>query len=228
MAKAGKPTDWITMKIDPEIFEELGVRDPEETKREMAISKKSRQVRKELKTDPDNVDLQLELATLMIDGCNYDEAIKQLQVIRNKAPKNPRVYKLLGTAFVLFNHEEEGLIELNRAHELDREDPETLFNLGGVYLLRDMYGNAADAFEKAIKIDPTDTTGYANLAAAYGMLKAYDKEIMALKKVLMFDPENKELRAALSNSYFNSDRFEEAIDAAICVVEIDEKDTQAY
>ena len=40
MAKAGKPTDWITMKIDPEIFEELGVRDPEETKREMAISKK--------------------------------------------------------------------------------------------------------------------------------------------------------------------------------------------
>ena len=78
MAKAGKPTDWITMKIDPEIFEELGVRDPEETKREMAISKKTRQVRKELKTDPDNVDLQLELATLMIDGCNYDEAIKQL------------------------------------------------------------------------------------------------------------------------------------------------------
>ena len=44
----------------------------------------------------------------------------------------------------------------------------------------------------------------------------------------MFDPENKELRAALSNAYFNSDRFEEAIDAAICVVEIDEKDTQAY
>ena len=50
------------------------------------------------------------------------------------------------------------------------------------------------------------------------MLKAYDKENVALKKVLMFDPENKELRAALSNSYLNSDRFEEAIDAAICVV----------
>ena len=44
----------------------------------------------------------------------------------------------------------------------------------------------------------------------------------------MFDPENKELRAALSNAYFNSNRFEEAIDAALCVVEIDEKDTQAY
>ncbi|GIT65622.1 MAG: hypothetical protein Ct9H300mP23_12490 [Nitrospinota bacterium] len=28
----------------------------------------------------------------------------------------------------------------------------------------------------------------------------------------MFDPENKELRAALSNAYFNSDRFEEAIE----------------
>ena len=91
MAKAGKPTDWITMKIDPEIFEELGVRDPEETKREMAISKKSRQVRKELKTDPDNLELQLELATLLIDGCNYEEAIQQRKLIRNIAPKNPRV-----------------------------------------------------------------------------------------------------------------------------------------
>ena len=138
MAKAGKPTDWITMKIDPEIFEELGVRDPEETKREMAISKKSRQVRKELKTDPDNLELQLELATLLIDGCNYEEAIKQLKLIRNKDPKNPRLYKLMGTAYVLFNHDEEALIELNRAHELDRNDPEILFNLGGVYLLKDM------------------------------------------------------------------------------------------
>ena len=110
MAKAGKPTDWITMKIDPEIFEELGVRDPEETKREMAISKKSRQVRKELKADPDNLELQLELATLLIDGCNYEEAIKQLKLIRNKDPKNPRVYKLMGTAFVLFNHDEDCLL----------------------------------------------------------------------------------------------------------------------
>ena len=122
MAKAGKPTDWVTMKVDPEIFEELGVRDPEETKREMAISKKSRQVRKELKADPDNLELQLELATLLIDGCNYEEAIKQLKLIQNKDPKNPRLYKLLGTAYVLFNHEEEALIELNRAHELDRND----------------------------------------------------------------------------------------------------------
>ena len=106
MAKAGKPTDWVTMKVDPEIFEELGVRDPEETKREMAISKKSRQVRKELKADPDNLELQLELATLLIDGCNYEEAIKQLKLIRNKDPKNPRLYKLMGTAYVLFNHDE--------------------------------------------------------------------------------------------------------------------------
>ena len=60
MGDAGKPTDWITMKIDPEIFEELGVRDPEETKREMAITKKTRQVSKELKADPDNLDLQIE------------------------------------------------------------------------------------------------------------------------------------------------------------------------
>ena len=84
MGQADKPTDWITMKIEPEIFEELGVRDPEETKREMAITKKTRQVRKELKTDPDNQELLLELATLMIDGCNYEEAIKLINDLKPK------------------------------------------------------------------------------------------------------------------------------------------------
>ena len=49
-AEGGKEGGWTTMKIDPEIFEELGVRDPEETKREMAISKRVRQVQKELKS----------------------------------------------------------------------------------------------------------------------------------------------------------------------------------
>ncbi|MZH46928.1 MAG: tetratricopeptide repeat protein, partial [Nitrospinae bacterium] len=182
---------------------------------------------KELKADPDNIDLQIELATLMIDGANYEEAIKQLLAIRNKAPKNARVYKLLGTAYVLFNHEEEALIELNRACELDPNDPENHFNLGGL-LLRDMFTNAADSFEKVIELDPTDTTGYANLAAAYDMLKLYDKEIIALRKVLMFNPEDKELRAALSNAYFHAQRYEEAIDAALCVVDVDDKDPQAY
>ena len=147
MADAGKPTDWIKMKIDPEIFEELGVRDPEETKREMAITKKTRQVNKELKADPNNLDLQVELATLMIDGASYEDAIKMLMAIRNKRPKDAKVYKLLGTAYVLFNHEEEAMLEMNRACELDPSDAENHFNLGGLYLLRDMYSNAATSFE---------------------------------------------------------------------------------
>ena len=179
MGQADKPTDWITMKIEPEIFEELGVRDPEETKREMAITKKTRQVRKEMKTDPDNQELLLELATLMIDGCNYEEAIKQLITLRNKNRKNARVYKLLGTAYVLFNHEEEALIEMNRARELAPDDAEVHFNLGGLYLLRDMFSSAMESFEKVIELDPTDTMAYANLAAAYDMLKLYDKSIIS-------------------------------------------------
>ena len=76
-----KGAGWTTMKIDPEIFRELGVRDPEETKREMAISKRVRQVRKELKDTPDSIDLQLELGRLFIDGGDHEGAIKQLKQV---------------------------------------------------------------------------------------------------------------------------------------------------
>ena len=82
-----KQSDYITMKIDPEIFEELGVRDPEQIKLETAIMKKTRQLKKELRTDPDNLDKQIELSCLYIDGGNYEDAIKGLRQVINKDSK---------------------------------------------------------------------------------------------------------------------------------------------
>ncbi|MEE9499111.1 MAG: hypothetical protein V3V24_07210, partial [Nitrospinaceae bacterium] len=46
-----KKSDLITMKIHPEIWDELGVRDPAQIKLETAIMKKTRQLKKELRTD---------------------------------------------------------------------------------------------------------------------------------------------------------------------------------
>ena len=132
MSEDSKGPGWTTMKIDPEIFEELGVRDPEETKREMAISKRVRQVRKELKDDPDNIDLQQELGRLFIDGGELDEAIKQLKQIISRDNQNGLSYKLLGTAYAMSNHEDEAIRELTRASELLPEDPEVHFQ---AYLL---------------------------------------------------------------------------------------------
>ena len=86
---------WTTMKIDPEIFEELGVRDPEEIKREMEISKRVRQVRKELKDKPDDIELQLELGRLFIDGGELDDATKQLKQVISRDNQNGLAYKLL-------------------------------------------------------------------------------------------------------------------------------------
>ncbi len=181
-AQGGKPTDWITCKIHPEIFEELGVRDPEETKREMAIAKRVRQVRKELKDTPDNVDLQLELGRLFIDGREFDEAIKQLKQIIGRDNKNGLAYKLLGTVYGMCNHEDEAIRELGRAAELMEDDPEVHLNLGGVFMLKDMFENAAQCFEKAVELDPTEYLGYANLAAAYDMQKNSPKKSPYLKK----------------------------------------------
>jgi tetratricopeptide (TPR) repeat protein len=44
----------------------------------------------------------------------------------------------------------------------------------------------------------------------------------------MFSPEDLELRSALSTAYFNSENYDEALTQALCVVELDEKDPQAY
>ena len=44
----------------------------------------------------------------------------------------------------------------------------------------------------------------------------------------MFSPEDLELRSALSTAYFNAENYDEALNHALCVVELDEKDPQAY
>ena len=177
-----KGAGWTTMKIDPEIFQELGVRDPEETKREMAISKRVRQVRKELKDKPDDIALQLELGRLFIDGGEFDEATKQLKQVISRDNQNGPAYKLLGTAYAMCNHEDESIRELTRASELLPEDSEVHLNLGGVFMLQDMYESAARCFRKVVEIDPMDRLGYANLAAAYDVDKKYDEEIQVSRK----------------------------------------------
>ncbi len=164
-----KESKLVTMKIHPEIWDELGVRDPEQIKLETAIMKKTRQIKKELRTDPDNLDKQVELATLYIDGGNYEEAIKLIKPVVSKDPKHAQARKVLGTAYALSNQEDEAILELNRATELDPGDVETHFNLGGVYMLQDSFGIAELEFKKVVALDPTDTTAYANLADAYNM-----------------------------------------------------------
>ena len=86
-------------------------------------------------------------------------------------------------------------------------------------MLQDMFENAAMEFQKVIKLDPTDQTAYANLTMAYEMQGMYLEEIRVLKKVLMFEPENKELRSALSTAYYNNMQFDDALGAALVVVE---------
>ena len=98
-AEGDKGAGWTTMKIDPEIFQELGVRDPEELKREMDIAKRVRQVRKELKSNPDSVDLQLELGRLYIDGGELEDATKQLKQVISRDNKNGIAYKLLAVSY---------------------------------------------------------------------------------------------------------------------------------
>jgi len=109
------PPEYTTMKIDPEIFEELGVRDPEQIKLETKIMKETRRLKKALKEDTDNLEKQIELATLYVDGGHYEEAIKMLKTIINRDNKNYKAYKVLGTAYVLFDHEDEAMREMNRA-----------------------------------------------------------------------------------------------------------------
>ena len=114
------------------------------------------------------------MGSLLMDGGNYDEAAKHLKGIISKHPKPPRAYKLIGTAYGMMHHEDEAIWELNRAIELDPNDAETHFNLGGVYMLKDMFDKAAKEFEKVITgVLDTTTKRLISICPNYAPKKTY-------------------------------------------------------
>ncbi len=147
--------------------------------------------------------------------------------VRKILEKNDAIEKEFNTAIELYNR---GLIDnaieqLKKALELQPDSPTMLYNLGVMYMRKEKYREAINAFNNSLKY--LSSTGYTNiniiinpevfmgvsvnLGMIYIYLEMYDSAIEVLKNALKFYPDDFDANWNLAVAYYTKGDITNAI-----------------
>jgi serine/threonine protein kinase/tetratricopeptide (TPR) repeat protein len=95
---------------------------------------------------------------------DYDGALAELEVARQRLPNDPRIFRLTGSIQRRQGHWEECIRYLERALELDPRNRNTLESLGDSYASLRRYAEQKSNFDRILAIEPNDLTAKAERA----------------------------------------------------------------
>src|SRR5438067_2467686 len=95
---------------------------------------------------------------------DYDGALAELEVARQRLPNDPRIFRLTGSIQRRQGHWEECIRYLERALELDPRNRNTLESLGDTYASLRRYAEQKSNFDRILAIEPNDVTAKAERA----------------------------------------------------------------
>jgi tetratricopeptide (TPR) repeat protein len=125
--------------------------------------------------DPQNTSHLLELARLAQEGRDLEGAIGYLAHARDLAPNDAHINFLFAMIASEMNLPVEAQRSLERALELEPDNPTYLFGMGFVKLSNRNAGAAATYFEKYVKAKPEQEKGHYALGIAYYAAGDYAK-----------------------------------------------------
>jgi Flp pilus assembly protein TadD len=96
----------------------------------------------------------------------HDSAISHLQTANRLKPNNPEILRCLGWALFCNNQSVRGIVTLERALNLDNENPLILCDLGVTYLQSKNISKATNLFQKALELDPDNERAQECIKAA--------------------------------------------------------------
>jgi tetratricopeptide (TPR) repeat protein len=96
----------------------------------------------------------------------WDTALRELREANSLNPNNAEILRCLGWALFNAGQRAQGIVTLERALNLDQENPLTLCDLGSAYLeVRNIF-KARSLFQRAIEIDPENRRAHECLQMA--------------------------------------------------------------
>src|SRR5712671_300833 len=136
---------------------------------------------------------------------NYEEAVKQFQIVTEVDKKQDVAFANLGNAYNQLKKFEESAAAYQKAIELKPTEAAYQNNLGLALGGSKKMDDAKAAFEKAAAMDPTKAGEYLfNEGAMFNNNSEYPKAIEAFKKCVVADPNNKGCMLQEAISYFGS------------------------
>ncbi len=167
---------------------------------------------------------------LMEEG-QLDEARKKLDETSESLLEDSSVYSLYGFLLTQFGENEKALHFLEKALELNPDQPDAHFFLGRIYAEKEMKQEALNEFEKELEIsqDPEIRSKcYANMGILNRELGNVDEAIHYLKKSLEINPEEQAVYMDLLSLYMERKDLEAAEEIISKLEEMGGEDATYY
>ena len=130
-------------------------------------------------------------AELLFKQKLYDSALEATLASLKLDDHNARMHQLLGLIHIAKHQDNAAVVELQRAAELDPNQPSTRYFLARVLYTTGNYAVARDQFLACLNIDPTYRKALENLGLCYEALQSYEEATEAYRKAIRLEEEQK-------------------------------------
>jgi tetratricopeptide (TPR) repeat protein len=175
-----------------------------------------RQLRSLLEYYPDDIEANLQLGNIYLQGGNRDpqffRAAKELaEKVLAKEPKNILGMVLLGNSLAGLRNFTSSIEQFEQALQLDPQNAATLVSLGTAQAFQKNYAEAEQTFLKARAIDPKSLSALISLAGYYTATGKVQEAENMYKEALAAYPDNRQVYLPAMIFYLNTGRLEPAI-----------------
>ena len=143
-----------------------------------------------LKLDPEDIDSNLQLASIQLEGNKLDAAYQTLDALLKRVPDNGLAHRLLAVTLMnaSFAHQDLNRARalLERAVDLNPKDTDIYRSAAIIYRQQHLYRLAAQSYDAILFFDPTSLEGRYGLGQVYGLLGKAElsRQQLALYKFL--------------------------------------------
>lgn len=145
--------------------------------------------------------------------------VQDYKIFLEHNPESRDAWNNIGLAQTTLGLNSDALVSLNKALELDPVYYQANINRGWAYIALGEFDKALDDFNRALEFGEIPAA-YSGRGTAYYWLKRYDEAILDLELAASAMPNRPHSYCMLAYTYFEVERYQDALDAANRVNEI--------
>jgi len=118
---------------------------------------------------------------------DFNQAIREFEVVLEKWPDDSRSYNKLGVCYASLRDFAKAKSYLKKALELDLKYAEPYNNLGNICLEEKEYEKSIELYKKALELNPDYAAAHSNLGLAYKRMKRIKEAVTHFKMAAQID-----------------------------------------
>ena len=163
-----------------------------------------------LEDDSTNYDALTNLGVIYQQKGDLEKSLSFFEKAVTFHPQKARTYHNLGILSSIIGRLDDAIINLNKAAELDSTNPNSVRQLGVIYMQNEMFGEAIKAFERALTRNNYDTESHLGKTLAYWSLKEYDLVLAGINEMQSLGLRFSRMELLLADVYFKKKDYDKA------------------